>query len=836
MLRKQTLLLIALSQLSFTLVAESPQPKPKQSPSPFASPSTVETPPTPQDYPQPFKKESEQKEEVPDKPQQTKEAPPPEETPSSSPQFANPFLRKAPSKKKNPPKAKPFQPQKRVLLPSIRSDAQVDAPAFNPDQSNTQPNRSYTITETPSEKAETHPKPPASEHKATKEKPKSTQSKTSSSEGYVVNFNKIDIKEFLRFIGEATKTNFVFHEEDLKAKRGGGPITITVISEAPTPIEELMTILLQILQANGLSLIDQGDNILISKSSSPTKLAQVVTGDEGVVQAKLPLITRIFTLDSAYAPQVASIIRSMLSSNALLEVSPGTNQLILTDFSKNIERVESLIQALDRPHGGMEVGKYNAEMTPASELVSTAEQILLPLSDGKPLVLVPHTTSDSIFIVSTPEMISKAIKILTAIDVNANISSGILSGEIVNRSKAKGQAPSLPKLTKEEKEKLEEDPEAGFRVYKLRHHKGNTIAASLNEIGKSLGAAGVGGEEMTRAISSMRWIPSSNSLIVTGPKHVADKVYNLITTLDSPLRQVFIEMLILETSVQKSFSFGVQWGAQGQSSDGRFGGAVAQSFSSGGGSDILNVIGNKQVSELSSGLGLGVFGDVLVHNGQPLVSMGAMIDALQNDSETTILMNPRIITQDAKSAEIFVGENIPYKSATIQPNIGEATTEFQYRNVGTRLVITPYLGNSDLVTLEISQDISEVADQEQNDQTLLYQNTPKSRTTSTQTTVHVPDNHFLMISGMIRSAEVKGKAGIPCLGGVPAVGSLLSGKNYTKQKSNVIIFIRPHIISTVEEMTRVTRDQEKRFDENIKFRPFEEEKEEFLDVMDMYDY
>src|SRR5690606_8786725 len=83
--------------------------------------------------------------------------------------------------------------------------------------------------------------------------------------------------------------------------------------------------------------------------------------------------------------------------------------------------------------------------------------------------------------------------------------------------------------------------------------------------------------------------------------------------------------------------------------------------------------------------------------------------------------------------------------------------------------------------------------------------------TNMQTTVHVPDNHFLILSGMVNNSNVKAKSGIPCLGGLPLVGAAFTSNNDHNTNSNIVIFLRPHIINSVDEMRSLTAREESYF-------------------------
>jgi type III secretion protein C len=215
-----------------------------------------------------------------------------------------------------------------------------------------------------------------------------------------------------------------------------------------------------------------------------------------------------------------------------------------------------------------------------------------------------------------------------------------------------------------------------------------------------------------------------------------------------------------------------------------------------------------------------VIGEVIRHNGQTFLTLGSLLSALQTDSETSIIMTPKIITQDGRTSTLFRGENIPFVGSFVS-NSGNNTintSNIEYRDIGVSLTITPVLGNSDIVTLDINLDRSQTVG-DINQATLA----PGSQTangiitskTTMQTTVHVPDNNFLVLTGMVNNSNVKAKGGIPCLGGLPLVGALFSKSADSITNSNIVIFIRPHIINSVEDMRKVTTHEEDYFRDQV---------------------
>lgn len=356
-----------------------------------------------------------------------------------------------------------------------------------------------------------------------------------------------------------------------------------------------------------------------------------------------------------------------------------------------------------------------------------------------------------------------------------------------------------------------------FSVYKLQYHQGAEIQEAIKKIASDLKSHPDTPQKVISAIDSLQWVKTTNSLLFSGDEEAIASVRALISSLDVPLRQVFIEVLVIETDVRKSMEFGLQWAAGGKILDkigfgmGGFsandGNAFAHSMK--GISATNTPTGINQIP-IGSGFDMGVIGDIIMHKGKSYLTLGSLVSALQIDGESTIVLNQKIITQDNKNSTIFVGDNIPFTGSVIQ-TVGQSqqtTANIEYRDIGVNLSITPMLGDGDIITLDIDEEITE---------SVTNLNAPPSasavngiRTTKTNmvTHVHVPDRHFLVLSGMIRNAKANHKSGLPCLGSLPYIGALFSQTKQQDEKRNVIIFVRPHIIHSVEDFKKVTEQQE----------------------------
>jgi type II secretory pathway component GspD/PulD (secretin) len=353
-----------------------------------------------------------------------------------------------------------------------------------------------------------------------------------------------------------------------------------------------------------------------------------------------------------------------------------------------------------------------------------------------------------------------------------------------------------------------------FFVHKLQYHEGQHIVDTLKKIAADLRSQPDAPGRLINAIQSLQYVQATNSLLCSTDPDTLGKLRTLIEDLDKPLRQVFIEVLVVETDVKKSMEFGLQWAAGGQFQNKvGFGlGNFAPGSSFAGAMKGINPqnppTGLDQIP-LVPGFDLGVIGNVIMHKGKSYLSLGSLVSALQLDGSSTIVLNQKIITQDNKNSTIFNGENIPFTGSVVS-TVGQSqqtSANIEYRDVGVSLSITPRLGEGDIITLEINEQITETLDQDMMASSNTTVNGIRTTKTNMATHVHVPDKNFLVLSGMIRNTKANRKAGIPCLGGLPIIGLAFSKTKKDDEKRNVIIFVRPHIIRSFEDYDRLTKNQ-----------------------------
>jgi general secretion pathway protein D len=287
----------------------------------------------------------------------------------------------------------------------------------------------------------------------------------------------------------------------------------------------------------------------------------------------------------------------------------------------------------------------------------------------------------------------------------------------------------------------------------------------------------------------------SNSLVIMASPNDYNNLVQVIKKLDRRSKQVFVQVLIAEISLDKSSEIGVQTGVIG------------------GGSPSNNLT----IAGLYDPLGtLGALGSVLASGGTLTPSITAsplnvtmVLKALDKKGLLNILSTPNILTSDNKEAEINVGENVPFQGATTSTNTN-TTTSVERKDVGINLKIKPQISEGDYIRMDISQEISQVKDSK--GQAIDLVTTKRS----TKTSVVIKDKETVAIGGLIQDTEDEVVSKVPFLGDIPGLGWLFKSKSKTRKKTNLMILLTPNIVKDAADLAEMTRIQRQTFSETAK--------------------
>ncbi|MEN9654516.1 MAG: hypothetical protein RL235_628, partial [Chlamydiota bacterium] len=328
-------------------------------------------------------------------------------------------------------------------------------------------------------------------------KGKSESTSSNSSGGYTINYNTVSILEYLRFASKICNTNFIFNEDELD-------FTVTVVSDAPITPQNVMATLVQVLRIHGMLLLEQDNNLVIHKSEDVKQIAKLVTGEGSAGGAAI--VTRIFRVKNAKPESIAAIIRPMISNSALLETSPETRQIILSDVTANVDKVANLIEILDSPHSPLEIKRYEAKHNRPDLLVNLATQIMAPLAQGNPLLMVPQDLANTIFIVTTTDLGDKTLDVLETLDT-------VPKRELMSQRRLKAE---------------------NIFVYAAEHKSGDDLLRHLRVMVDNLQKSGILEGDLAPTIEGARYVKQTNSIMFFGSKESLDKVRELLATLDVP--------------------------------------------------------------------------------------------------------------------------------------------------------------------------------------------------------------------------------------------------------------------------------------------------------------
>lgn len=540
---------------------------------------------------------------------------------------------------------------------------------------------------------------------------------------------------------------------------------------------------------------------------------------------------QIYTLKHLTGPALMGHLRNMASDLKLagstqedlirtlnnMRYVPDTKSIIFTGTPAAVNEAVALAKKFDIPSLAQEA----PARTPSGYLIYkpkfvAGEELIKILRDFEQNLRTSGVSDPNLFdVINNLKWMEKTSSIL--ISGNEDETKNVF--ELFERFDVAGQ--SVP----DGEPGIETVSDMSFLIYKLQYHNGGEIQDAIKLIGQDLGKAKTKvNDNLVDAINTLQWIEVTNSLIATGQADALGKLKELIKSIDIPLKQVFVEILVIETTLSNNLQFGLRWGSQGQYRNKFAYGTSGLPETIGGAADPL---GNFQSSlsqsidatntpkgsfiPFASGGDLGVIGDIVLHKGQSYFALGSLVSALKDEGDSVVVMNQKIVTQDNKMSTIFVGQNIPYTGSYVsnQSNNTVTTSNIEYRDVGVSLSITPVVGNNDVITLMIEEDISE--DVNQGDGSSVSNTQVTGITTnksSTKTVVSVPDKSFLILSGSVQNTKTYHKTGIPCLGGLPLIGAAFSDNEKNDNISNLVIFVRPHLIKSFDTYKEITERQE----------------------------
>lgn len=611
--------------------------------------------------------------------------------------------------------------------------------------------------------------------------------------GYItMNFKDVDINVLIKFISELTGKNFVV-EPDVRGD-------VTILSPEKITIDEAYRVFLSVLQIHGYTAVPEGKIIKIIKATEARAMGVETLYHRTITRPQEKIITQLVPLEHGSAVDFARFLRPLVNRAGLLIPYPETNTLIIIDVLSNINRLLKIIKELDVPGVREEIKIFFLQHADAEKMATKLTTLFQPQKGVRGVSEVVKIISDertnAVIVLATTQKMADIARLLERLD---------------------------QKVTK---------PRGGIHLYHLENAVAEDVATVLGELPgkgqeKKQGKAAPSPPPISKDVHIIA-DKATNTLVIVADPDEYKILEGIIKQLDVPRTLIYVEALIMEVSANKALDLGVEWRAGDQYNGGLKPGSSGGAWTVGS-QGITTPSGKGMIQDfatgtLPTGFAAGVVGSAITLGNVTFPSIAAFVRAVRTDSDFNVISTPQLLTLDNEEATISVGENIPYVTSVVEQG---TTTDrpiqnFEYRDIGVTLKVTPHLNSNRTVKLEVEQSIKNVVDTATSEGILA----PTTTYRNTKSTITVGDGETAVIGGLVETQMNRGKTQTPCLGGLPGLGWLFKQVNDTNTKKNLLVFLTPHIVTTPEEGTAIYRQKKDFIDKQMKKAIRNDEEEE----------
>ncbi|MBW8462370.1 type II secretion system secretin GspD [Acidovorax sp.] len=644
------------------------------------------------------------------------------------------------------------------------------------------------------------------------------------SEPVTLNFANAEIEAVARTMATITGRNVVV---DPRVKGQLNLVTERAVTPAAAFQQFLAALRLQgftVVEAAGLyKVVPEADAKLQGGSVS------VVQGSSGNAPSGGQIVTQIFKLNFENAANLVPVLRPLISSNNTINVNPGNNSLVITDYADNLQRLARIVAAMDVSNAS------DVEVIPLRNAIAAdMAPLVARLIDGgsapaatpgqadtsfKTTLIAEPRSNSLILRAANPARVAQVRALVDRLDQPPVPGSSAASGNIhvvyLKNADATKLATTLraamaamgtgsPSGAGGGASPAAAAPSTGLSGggssgNMLSTGSGLSGSGSNSGFGSGNNAMGTSATNNNQPSTGgqIQADPTTNSLIITAPEPLYRQLRAVIDKLDGRRAQVLVESLIVEVAANKVAQFGIQWqGILGKQGDGTVG--VIGTNSGAAGANILGLTAalasgsTTSIATAAAGLGAGMNVALAPRiNGQ--YYLGALANFLQNSGDANVLSTPNLMTLDNEEARILIGDNVPFVTGSYA-NTGNSGTvnpfnTVERKDVGLMLKVRPQIGENGTVKMAIYQEISKI-----DRSTLSNATGPTTSKRAVESNVVVDDGSIIVIGGLLEDTYSQGEDKVPLMGDLPVVGNLFKSENRSRRKTNLMIFLRPIVV------------------------------------------
>ncbi|MGY8905117.1 MAG: type II secretion system secretin GspD [Burkholderiales bacterium] len=622
-----------------------------------------------------------------------------------------------------------------------------------------------------------------------------------------LNFSNADIEAVARTMATITGRNVIV---DPRVKG-----TLTLVTDKPVSTSAAFNQFLAAMRLQGFTVVESAGLYKVvpeaeAKLQSNTVLSTPAGGSAPAASGG-QIVTQIFRLTHENATNLVPILRPLISPNNTINVNPGNNSLVITDYADNLQRIGRIIAATDVANA------TEVEIIPLRNAIATdLAPLVLRLADGAnasgaPVAGQPDSARTSLIAeprsnalilrAPNPARASLVRSLVARLDQAPQTSPNGNAGNIYVVYLKNADATKIAVTLRAAMAAsagagggsggLTSVSSPGTSAAALGAAIGGAISASAQSAATTSSLGGASSSQPSTG-GQIQADPATNSLIITAPEPQYRQLRAVIDKLDSRRAQVFVETLIAEINADKAAEFGIQL----QGLIGRAGNAVIGAAGTNFGSAGANIFSLASQAAATgaitptSGLNIGIARDV---NGTYVLS--ALARFMETNGTGNILSTPNLLTLDNEEARIVIGQNVPFITGSFTNTGGGnngSVNPFQTverRDVGLTVRVKPQISENGTVKMQVFLESSSVQANSINSPTGLITNKR-----SIESNVLVEDGAIVVLGGLLQDQFSDTLEKVPVLGDVPYLGNLFKTENRSRSKTNLMVFLRPVVI------------------------------------------
>lgn len=585
------------------------------------------------------------------------------------------------------------------------------------------------------------------------------------------NFEQVEIQNLVSVVGAQTGKRFVL-DTTVTGR-------VSVITREQIPSSQVFPLFVAVLEGSGYTVVERDEVYHIRTLPGEDPLQAPVIGTEEPL-TQMGLVTRVMELKHIRATDVQPLLEPMvrLAKKGSLAAFAPTNHLIVTDTASNIQRIEALIAELDQPGQSTSLTVIPLEHASAEDLAVQISAALAASESGGTRVsrqvqqvvagrgsipagfsVIPSVQANALIVSAGPLQLRQIQEMVEQLDLPAEqMAAGRLRAVFLNYVSAESAAEQITALLEKRKTT---DPR-------------DQIAVQADA--------------------------GNNAVLVDAAPLAFASVQQLLQQIDRPPEQVLVEVMIVEVAENNGLDLGVEWSAI--DGNGENGTNTIIGRSRPGEADVLQSLVTQ--STFPQGLTFGVSrGTVTLPDGTEVPRVPFLISALERERDVNILSHVPLRTQNNAEAKVSVVENIPILKSVIEGGTGDnrdVIQNIERLDVGIQLTVKPRVNPNREITLELNPVIEAII-QETSGGTAL---TPTIARREVKNTLTMPEKSTVLISGLMREDVIEEERRVPILGSIPLLGMLFRSTTESKQKTNLLIFVTPYLVTDLEANDQAT--------------------------------